>query len=536
MVRISAGLTIPAAMLVAASVCLAQSSEQPIIRESTLRMHLEYLTSTELMGRKALEPESRTAAHYIGENLLRSGLEPGASGRKFYQWVPVETFEFFDDQSVLVDSVRGDVLHGEKDFWMFPRKRISSVTGGVYLCGYGIQASEAGYDDFRNIDVSGKFVLAFLGEPVTKDTSSFFGKGRSTRYAMIPVKAGIAQRLGAVGLILTASPDRRDARWQAALEQKREDWESDIIQLSGDSEFPVLFLDPEDASAIVSRYAKLDLQQYQDQLSQDMTGSPIQVPELTLRLTPAFSDAVVDSVINVIAVLEGTPKSRGEAIIIAAHYDHLGTKDGRIYSGADDNASGVSALLTLAKAFGKKQPRLDRTIIFISFGAEEEGLIGSRYYAEHPVFPLDKTVAMLNMDCIGRDGSDSYRNMVRPPETEQERNLLFTFYSVDYPDLKELVLRMPNPGNLWLRPDPLTGSFDFGDHAPFLHRGVPVMFFFSGYTADYHTPEDTIDKIDFPKLTKVTTLIHDLITTLANDSTRIKRIEGKLPPSSSPMH
>jgi len=536
MVRISSGLTFAACVLVVVGMCLAQDSGQPVIQESTLRMYLEYLVSPDLMGRKALEPESRTAAHYIGEKLLQSGLEPGVSRSKLYQWVPVETFEFYNDQTVLVDSVLGNVLHGEKDFWMFPRKRIASVSGGMCLCGYGIQAPEAGYDDYRNVQVSGKFVLAFMGEPETKDTTSFFGKGKSTRYAMIPVKAGIAERLGAVGLILTASPDRQDDRWQQALEQKREDWQPDIVQLVGDSEFPVLFLDPGDASAIVNRYAKLDLQQYRDQLNEDLKGAPIEMLDSGFRLNDAFSNVARDSLINVIAVLEGISKSKGEAIIVAAHYDHLGAKDGRIYYGADDNASGVSALLTLAKALGKKQSRLDRTIIFISFGGEEEGLLGSRYYVDHPVFPLDKTVAMLNMDCIGREGSDSYRNLGRAPETEKERNLLFTFYSADYPDLKELVLRMPNPGNLWLRPDPLTGSFDFGDHAPFLHRGVPVMFFFSGYTADYHTPEDTVDKIVFPKLAKITTLVNDMITVLASDSTQIKRAEGELPASSSPMH
>ena len=154
---------------------------------------------------------------------------------------------------------------------------------------------------------------------------------------------------------------------------------------------------------------------------------------------------------------------------------------------------------------------------------------------EHPVVPLEKTIAMINMDCIGREGSDSFRNMFRPPQTEKERNLLFAFYSANYPDLKKMVLDLPNPGGLWLRPDPLTGSFDFGDHAPFLHSGVPVLFFFSGYNADYHTSEDTVDKIVFPKLTKITTLIYHAIIRLANNSTQLKEEKVKTS-SSSPMY
>jgi hypothetical protein len=521
-------------LIAAVTSCYAADSTQSVIQESTLKTYLDYLASASLEGRKVLEPGSKTAAHFIAENFLRAGLEPGAPNQRFYQTVPVETFRFLGDQTWMTDSA-GDTLRADRDFWLFPRKRVEPVSGVVYFCGYGIQAPQAGYDDYKNVDVSGKFVIAFLGEPETKDTTNLFGKGRSTRYAMIPVKVGIASKLGAVGLILTTPTSQRSNVWQRVVAQKQADWQPDIIQSVGDKEFPVIYLDPDQASAVFAGKANLNLQQYTDELNSNLKGASIPVPGVELRFNPSFSETVDTSTVNVIGILEGKSGTNGEAIVIGAHYDHLGTENGKIYYGADDNASGVSALLTLAKALGTKQMQLDRTIIFISFGAEEEGLIGSRYYVEHPIVPLDKTVAMLNMDCIGREGSDSYRNMLRPPQTDKERNLLFTFYSANYPDLKKLILDLPNPGDLWLRPDPLTGSFDFGDHAPFLHHGVPVMFFFSGYNADDNTAGDTVDKIVFPKLTRITALIYDAIVKLSNNSTQLKE-EAVKTPSSSPMY
>ena len=540
MFRNFTGLVCTCLLAFAVSTCSAADSEVLTFDEATLRGHMEFLASVELQGRKALESGGEIAARYIASQFRKYGLHPGINERSYYQSVPVETFEFRGNETTLQMQLRRDttqtvIFRWGEDFWMFPRKMVDSVSGTVCICGYGIQAPEAGYDDYQGMDVAGKFVIAFLGEPETEDTTNLFGKGKPTRHGMIPVKAKLAEKLGAVGLILTAFRSQRERQWLPIIERKKADWDSDIIQSVGDSEFPVIYLDPDKASWLMDSMDDFGYGEYIQELVSQFKGIPVSFPEMDFQFNTIFSNTVVDTVVNVIGRL-GDSTLDGDVVIIGAHYDHIGVVDGQVCYGADDNASGVSALLTLAEALAPMKERLQRGVLFVSFGAEEAGLIGSRYYVEHPVHPLEKTVAMVNMDCIGREGSDSYRTMHRPPQTEEERNLLFAFYSAQYPDLKDIVLGMPNPDSLTLRPSPLTGRFDFGDHAPFLHRNIPVLFFFSGYHADYHTPNDSIERIVFPKMTRITTLIYHVIMDLANKSTVLEAVEVNPAAFPTPMH
>jgi hypothetical protein len=495
----------------------------PVISETTLRGHMEFLASAELQGRKALEPGSRVAAKYVASEFRCYGLQPGGENG-YYQSVPVETFKYQQEKSFVVlksgnEPVRVDTLWGGKDIFLFPRSMVKSVSGEVVDCGYGIQAPEVGYDDFKGVEVQGKFVLALMGEPVSSDTSNFFGKGKPTRYAMVAVKAKLAEKLGAVGLILTSSINDREKVWQAAVERRKEDIEADIIQSVGDSEFPVVYLDPNWAAAVLG-------EKEADHINQPLPskvkikGDPPSFPPywrsgevmVEFGLSVAFSETVRDTVVNVIGRLEGG-KSQGEqkAIVLGAHYDHLGVKDGQIYYGADDNASGVSALLAMAEALVPMQAQLRSTILFVAFGAEEEGLIGSNYYVEHPVIPLEQTVAMINMDCIGREGGASHNDLYRSFSGNEGQNLLISFYSAEYPELENLVSKVRNPDKLVLKYEPMYGRIAIGDHYSFMMHDVPVLFFFSGYHADYHTPNDRIEKIVFSKYTKIVNLIYEVV-------------------------
>ena len=520
------------------SMCSAVDPEASALEEATLRGHMELLASAELQGRKALESGGEIAARYIASQFRKYGLQPGINNHSYFQSVPVETFEFQGSETVLhsqsgQDTVQTKTLRWGEDFWVFPRKMITSVSGDVSICGYGVQAPEADYDDYQGMDVGGNFVMVFWGEPETGDTTNLFGKGKPTRHGMIPVKVKLAEKMGAVGLILTTWPSQRE-QWMQTVERKKADWDSNIIQSEGDLEFPVIYLDPDKASRLMDTVDDFAYGEYIQELVSQFKGIPISFPEMELRFDVSFTNIIVDTVVNVVGWL-GDSMVGGDAVIIGAHYDHIGVVDGQVCYGADDNASGVSALLTLAEALAPMKDQLQRSVLFVSFGAEEAGLIGSRYYVEHPIHPLENTVAMVNMDCIGREGSNSYRTMHRPPQTEEERNLLFAFYSAQYPDLKDIVLGMPNPDKLSLRPSALTGRFDFGDHAPFLHSNIPALFFFSGYHTDYHTPNDSIERIVFPKLTRITTLIYHVVVELANKSAMLEAAEVDPAASPTPM-
>ncbi len=513
----------------------SQSGAQ-IITEDVLRTHVEYLASEDLQGRKTLQPGNRAAAEYVASHFREFRLQPINGSEDYFQPVPVETFTLRQEETYCVMST-GDTLRWGSDFYLFPRKYATSISGPVLLCGYGIQAPEAEYDDYKNIEVSGKIVMALMGVPETDDTSNVFGKNRRSRHGMIPVKAMLAERLGAKALIVTTLPSHQDQVWQPAVSRKLHSWDADIIQAVGDIEFPVIYLNPQVASELINDWGGVKWSDYVETLNHELTGGALELGDLQLQFTFGFSDVVVDSAANVVGILRGSQGADDrQAVVIGAHYDHLGMDDTGIYYGADDNASGVSGILALAQTLAPMQEQLHSDIVFIAFAAEEVGLIGSRYFAENPVIPLDQTVAMLNLDCIGREGSSSYRGMHQPPQTEEERNLLLAYYSASYPDLKEITLSMTNPGTLDLQCDPLTGRYAFGDHAPFLERGVPVMFFFSGFHSDYHTPNDVVDRINFRKMTHIVYLVLNITIELSKETTMLEPTDDVPAYSSTPMH
>src|SRR6185503_8970679 len=217
---------------------------------------------------------------------------------------------------------------------------------------------------------------------------------------------------------------------------------------------------------------------------------------------------------NVVGVLEGSdPSLRNEAIVIGAHYDHLGhggagslaPKEGEIHHGADDNASGVAGVLELARIFSAQRPR--RTLVFMTFSGEEEGLIGSNYYVNHPLVPLANTVAMINMDMIGRmkdrklsvggiGTAQEWRELVRQANTAESMAVTVNSSS---PLPKGVPIVVSANGRTIMTTDP-NGIFDLtltedgygpSDHSSFYSKQIPVLFFFTGTHNDYHKPSDT---------------------------------------------
>lgn len=223
---------------------------------------------------------------------------------------------------------------------------------------------------------------------------------------------------------------------------------------------------------------------------------------------------------NVMAYIRGNEKPN-ELVIISAHYDHLGNKGDEIYYGADDNASGTSAVLAIAKAFQKAEKKGNgskRSILFLHFTGEEEGLYGSKYYTAHPIFPLSNTVSNLNIDMVGRIdekhvnnpeyiyliGSDKLSSELH--EISEEANNKYTGLELDYTFNDE-----NDPNRYYYR----------SDHYNFAKNNIPVIFYFNGVHEDYHQPTDTPDKIDFEILTKRTQLIFYTAWEIANRNQRL---------------
>ncbi len=222
---------------------------------------------------------------------------------------------------------------------------------------------------------------------------------------------------------------------------------------------------------------------------------------------------------NILAFIEGTEKPN-EIIVISAHYDHIGTKDGKVYNGADDDGSGTVAVMEIAKAFqlaqkSGKSPK--RSLLFLHVTGEEHGLLGSKYYSENPVFPIENTVVDLNIDMIGRCDKDNCgKNYVYVIGSEMLSKELKIINETANNATNKLELNYKyddpkDPQRLYYR----------SDHYNFAKKGIPVAFFFDGIHEDYHQPTDDADKIDYPLLAKRTQLVFATAWELANRNERI---------------
>jgi hypothetical protein len=243
--------------------------------------------------------------------------------------------------------------------------------------------------------------------------------------------------------------------------------------------------------AVAERLAKagLDLAAEQQQLDRERKPHSRELPSLDVSLR-LRTEPVYRSTRNVVGILRGKGAHAGEAVVVGAHYDHIGVgkrfsaaseaASGQIHNGADDNASGVSALLEVASELGMNQSKLDRTVVFVAFSGEEWGLLGSSHYVKNPVVPLDKTVAMINFDMVGRS-KDGYLAVIGVGSSPGFRAL------VDQ-------VNEASPTRFQITFD--EGSIGNSDHQSFLSAGVPALFFFSGLHEDYHRPSDDADKIN----------------------------------------
>ena len=290
------------------------------------------------------------------------------------------------------------------------------------------------------------------------------------------------------------------------------------------TKIPLLFISESKADSLLREGGLLKgLKKIKNKI--DKKGVPLS-SQLSLKIGIQSNIIKTDiSSENILGYVEGSDKKE-EIIIVTAHYDHLGKHNGKIFNGADDNASGTTALLMMAQAFAKAKeegngPR--RSILFMPVSAEEKGLLGSRYYSENPIFPLKNTVANLNIDMIGRVDEDHHDNKGNPNpnyvyiigshflsselhQINEEQNDIHTKLQLDYK-----FNSIDDPNRFYQR----------SDHYNFAKHSIPVIFYFNGVHEDYHKHTDTIEKIDFKKVSKITQLIFYTAWELANREERI---------------
>ena len=512
-----------------------------------LRADISYLASDQLQGRRTGTPGANIAAEYIAKQFSRIGLRrsngrdlPGMSHfeadspTRYFQEFPYVTGVEPGKNPLL--AVRGGQSLRVGDDWMplgFSADGLRKEASALFV-GYGITAAELKYDDYANANVKDRVAIAFEGTPDGENPHGQFSRYEDPRW-----KAIAARTAGASALVIVS----REANFaDDPLSHLRYD------NSAGDAGLPVLVVSRQTAASFFGKTVAAvgEIEKATAAAAKGNGERPQLLPaELKLNLSIEMVRHTATAA-NVIGILDGSdPELKNEVIVIGAHYDHLGLggegslapRSGEIHHGADDNASGTAGMLELARYFGAQIPRPKRSLVFMAFSGEEEGLLGSNYYVNHPLFPLANTVAMINMDMIGR--MKDRKLIIGGVGTAPEWRLLIAKENVDVKTVSRAELAaMPAPGkvtanvgssgasrSMLVRPErfALTLNEDgYGpsDHSSFYSKQIPVLFFWTGTHEDYHKPSDTAEKINYNDEAQIVALVSQIVSDLAQGEKR----------------
>ncbi|UCH94461.1 MAG: M20/M25/M40 family metallo-hydrolase [Candidatus Aminicenantes bacterium] len=508
------------------------------IKGKMLVSYIDFLASDHCRGRETGARGMEVAIKYITTVLAGNEVEGAGKSGTYYQPVNLKTVSLDKGVRLIVEetALTGGVnmVKNARLDWDFLPVIISAevkVTAPVVFAGYGITAPDHKYNDYKNFNAAGKIVLVMRHEPGENDEKSPFDGQKNSKHGTLLRKILNAQDHGAVGILFVTDPLNHDelsvrggsfmsGTWWPTLlkEQLQRQHDEDIkyrqfsprMRIIGEDfgvKIPAAMIDGKLADYILGE--KYSLLEIQKKIDSTMTPGSFSLPGKKVTLDIFFKNEPVEAG-NIVAKVEGSdPELKHEVVIVGAHYDHVGKDNrGQVYPGADDNASGTAAVMELARAFQNLKQKPKRTILFILFTAEEKGLLGARYYVKNPIFPLEKTLAMICLDMVGRNDVDQ----------------LGVIGKYQYPELFKIAETINKK----------TANFELNlsveefirnsDHTPFMREGIPCLLFNSGMHDQLHTPEDTVDRILPDKIEKATQLVFLTLWEVANlpAGTRLK--------------
>jgi hypothetical protein len=476
------------------------------LRAPSLAAHIAFLASASLEGRGLGARGLETAAEYVAATFALAGIPPlappaaGLPTAAYFHPVPVREIRGPSGE-LRVEIRRGDT-RDVRTFragvdCLFPERPPEAFGAPVVFAGYGIREVNPARDDYRDLDVAGKVVLIFGGVPAGKEWQApallerYGAEAVKERFAR---KAEIAGTLGARA-VLAIEDDGLSARLTAAGTPP-----TFFAPLRGArGEAPPVVQVSEGVGEALLASANLSVGAARAERGRLLPGATVEV-----RLT---GDERLVAGRNVVGVIRGAdPSLRDEAVILGAHMDHLGRRGDTIYPGADDNASGVSALLEIAKAFASSPHKPRRTLVFVGWTGEEEGHLGSEYYVDHPLWPLQKTAVYLNLDMIGHPWTpEEIRQLVADSHLDHADEFLATVKTPDFlelgvadsaPALGAVLKTAARGTGVALHLDWTDGKSGGSDYRAFARHGVPFVRFFGDFFDGYHQPTDTADKLD----------------------------------------
>ncbi len=506
------------------------SSAQNAPEPERLRQHVTYLASEALEGRRTGTAGADKAAEYIAGEFARLGLLYPNQTAAAAKSKTVSLKEFFQPFPYIADMELGSrnrfTFSGVRQPGSEKTAKANTLNLGsdwiplsvsstdklenlpAVFVGFGLNVSELHYNDYADKQVAGKVAVARTGSPDGNNPH-----GRFFRYEEVRWKAIAARNAGAKALVIIS---KQESVKNDRLLKLRYDNSS-----GGDAGLPVVLISSKAAARLFSETPDSPSDSWEQKLVADNQS--------TSRGSSSYLTIETDLVrrpagaMNVIGKLEGSdPDLKSETLVIGAHYDHLGRggagslahQRDEIHYGADDNASGVAGLLELARIFTSEGARPARTIVFIAFSGEEEGLLGSKYYVNQPIVSLADTVAMINLDMIGR--AKANRLIIGGVGTAQEwrdrieeaQQWIATPSSLIAAVGRNLPGVVTRPFELTLTED----GFGPSDHASFYAKQIPVLFFWTGTHEDYHKPSDTADKINYSDQARIVSLVARIVS------------------------
>jgi Zn-dependent M28 family amino/carboxypeptidase len=507
------------------------------IQKAELRADLFFLAGDGLRGRLTATSENALAAEWVKARFERLGLAPGGHDASYFHRYNLMTATLGASNTMEVTS-DGRTMHPRLTEDFYPERFSASgrARAEVVFVGYGIGATAQGHDDFAGATLGGKIVLALEHEPGERDPASPLDGVVTAEAATTLRKTLAAQARGAAAVLFVADvhnhPDAQN--FEAAATTF---WPGTpprieryvLASLAQQVRIPVAHVSPSLAEAITGK-SVADL----GRLAESAGGmKPTPLGSAHVDITTAVNHHLVPDR-NVIAALEGTdPKLKDEWVIICAHYDHNGADASGVFNGADDDGSGIVALLDIADAYALaardgKRPR--RSVIFAAWNSEERGLLGAWAYAEHPLVPRDRITAVLNMDMIGRNeevpegGGARFRGL-ELQTAESNRNAINIIGTTRSGDLKTAVQQANAAIGLDLKfryDNNVSNLMRRSDHWPFLQHGIPALWFHTGLHPDYHTTYDRPEKINYDKMERAARLVYQMSWDLAQQNARPK--------------
>jgi hypothetical protein len=499
--------------LVLAAGLLARAADEAASRHERILADIKHLASDELEGRGVGTTGLDRAAEYIRDQFERAGLKPPLADTGYFQPFQMPNGAKLGEPNELVlrgPDGRTIPLSLNKDFIPLASSGSGKLDAPVVFAGYSITAPEYGYDDYADVDVKGKVVLAIRREPrqsAEADPHAPFAGNMETQHSDLRRKAANAARRRAAAVLFVTEPHSLKSQ------------PDELLKFGYAAELrvgktPLVHMTRAAADAVLKSAVGKDLAQLEAAIDEDLK------PQTTvLEGWRCSGEITVEQqhaeVRNVLGVLEGSGPLSEETIVIGGHYDHLGHGEAgsrapgsrEIHNGADDNASGTAGVIEVARRLAARREPLGRRVVFIAFTGEERGLHGSDYYVKHPAVPIEKTVAMINLDMIGRLSDEKL--IVEGIGTAKE----FT----------PLVESLSSERQFKL--SPVQSGIGPSDHTSFCQLKVPVLFFWTGYHPDYHMPSDDWEKVSIEGLDRIAGLVEATVVSLAAAESRPTFVE-----------